>query len=70
MGKSCILLRFTKEEFKGDYNVTIGVDFANKTIKLDQDTTVKLQIWDTVIIEILLFFLSFSGWTRSFWFNH
>jgi len=48
VGKSCILLRFTKEEFKNDYSVTIGVDFANKTIQIDQDTTVKLQIWDTV----------------------
>ena len=48
VGKSCIMLRYTRDEFKDDYTVTIGVDFAVKEVHIDNDTVVKLQIWDTV----------------------
>ena len=37
-----------KGEFSGQYNVTVGVEFASKSIKVDGGTEVKLQIWDTV----------------------
>lgn len=47
VGKSCIMLRYTRDEFKDDYTVTIGVDFAVKEVNIDNDTRVKLQIWDT-----------------------
>jgi small GTP-binding protein len=46
VGKSCILLRATKDEFKDDHDVTIGVEFGSFTIKID-GKIVKLQIWDT-----------------------
>jgi len=47
-GKSSILLKYTTNEFKRDYNVTIGVEFGSKFIQLDPDTRIKLQVWDTV----------------------
>ena len=48
VGKTCILNQYTHKEFKPDYNVTIGVEFSSKTVQLDENTKVKLQIWDTV----------------------
>lgn len=47
VGKSCLLNRFTKDEFKEGYNATLGVEFYSKLITIDDDTTLKLQIWDT-----------------------
>lgn len=49
VGKSCILSKYTKNDYKLDYNVTIGVEFSSKNIQID-DNQVKLQIWDTVFI--------------------
>ncbi len=54
VGKSSILLKYTTNEFKRDYNVTIGVEFGSKYIQLDADTRIKLQVWDTVSNENLL----------------
>ena len=42
VGKSSILLNFTKDEFRPDYTVTLGVEFNSKSIKIDDETTVKL----------------------------
>lgn len=47
VGKSCLLQRYTKDEFGSEYNVTIGVEFSSKTIDVDENTKIKLQIWDT-----------------------
>ncbi len=47
VGKSCLLLQFTDKRFQPVYDLTIGVEFGARTIKLD-DKTIKLQIWDTV----------------------
>ncbi|GMM41293.1 hypothetical protein FOG51_02175 [Hanseniaspora uvarum] len=47
VGKSCLLLRFADNSYNSDYISTIGVDFKIKTLKLDNDKIVKLQIWDT-----------------------
>ena len=59
VGKSCILSKYTKNEYKVDYNVTIGVEFSSKHIKIN-DTSVKLQIWDTVLsIHFHLFLVKF-----------
>ncbi len=44
VGKSCILVRFTDNEFSDSYISTIGVDFRIKTFELD-DKVIKLQIW-------------------------
>ena len=46
VGKSSILLNFTKNIFTDSFISTIGVDFKVKTISIE-DKIVKLQIWDT-----------------------
>jgi len=46
VGKSSIISRFVDNKFKGDYEPSIGVDFASKSIKY-KDRIIKLQIWDT-----------------------
>jgi small GTP-binding protein len=46
VGKSNLLTRFTRDEFKTDSKSTIGVEFATQTIQVDKKT-IKAQIWDT-----------------------
>lgn len=46
VGKSNLLLRFTKNDFQTESKSTIGVEFATRTLKIE-DKTVKAQIWDT-----------------------
>jgi Ras-related protein Rab-8A len=46
VGKSCLLLRFSGDEFNSSFITTIGIDFKIKTIELE-GKTIKLQIWDT-----------------------
>ncbi len=46
VGKSCILHRAVANEFKDEYEVTIGAEFSSLIIKI-QGKTVKLQVWDT-----------------------
>ena len=46
VGKSCLLLRFSDDNFSENYMATMGVDFRFKSIKID-NKTVKLQILDT-----------------------
>ena len=46
VGKSCLLLRATRDIFKEEHDVTIGVEFGSFSIKVE-DTAVKIQIWDT-----------------------
>lgn len=46
VGKSNILLRFVKQEFRVNHITTIGVDFRVKTVKVE-DVKIKMQIWDT-----------------------
>ncbi|KAM6925695.1 ras and EF-hand domain-containing protein [Lycodopsis pacificus] len=45
-GKSSFLLRLTLNEFKGDIQTTLGVDFQIKRMLVDGEKT-SLQIWDT-----------------------
>lgn len=45
-GKSNLLGRFTRDEFLQDTKSTIGVEFATKSLQLD-NKLVKVQIWDT-----------------------
>lgn len=45
-GKSSFLLRLTLNEFKGDIQTTLGVDFQTKRMLVDGQKT-SLQIWDT-----------------------
>lgn len=46
VGKSNLLSRFSKDEFRLDSKPTIGVEFAYRNIKVG-DKFVKAQIWDT-----------------------
>nr|XP_046249036.1 ras and EF-hand domain-containing protein isoform X3 [Scatophagus argus] len=45
-GKSSFLLRLTLNEFRGDIQTTLGVDFQMKRMLVDGERT-NLQIWDT-----------------------
>ena len=62
VGKSCFLLQFTEGNFKEDHNVTIGVEYGAKILKVSTKY-IKLQIWDTAGQE------SFRAITRSFYRN-
>lgn len=42
-------MQATKQLFKKDHVLTIGVEFGSKLISLD-DKIYRIQIWDTVII--------------------
>merc|ERR1712193_177772 len=46
VGKSNLLTRFTRDEFKQGSKSTIGVEFATQTIQVDKKN-IKAQIWDT-----------------------
>ncbi|OIW20577.1 hypothetical protein TanjilG_15382 [Lupinus angustifolius] len=46
VGKSNLLSRFTRNEFSSETRSTIGVEFATRTIQID-DKVIKAQIWDT-----------------------
>ena len=46
VGKSNLLMRFTRNEFNMESKSTIGVEFANRTLQIE-GKTVKAQIWDT-----------------------
>lgn len=50
VGKSNLLLRYSKDEFKIDMRSTIGVEFQSKFLKID-NVNVKAQIWDTAGME-------------------
>ncbi|XP_060933069.1 ras and EF-hand domain-containing protein [Limanda limanda] len=45
-GKSSFMLRLTLNEFRGDMQTTLGVDFQIKRMLVDGEKT-SLQIWDT-----------------------
>tara|TARA_Y100000389_G_C17470196_1_gene529719 strand:+ start:1407 stop:2084 length:678 start_codon:yes stop_codon:yes gene_type:complete len=59
-GKSCITKRFTSDIFTEQHDITIGVEFDTKTIKIG-DKIIKLQIWDTAGQE------TFRSITRSYY---
>lgn len=60
VGKSCLLLRFSEDKFNENHDVTIGVEFGTRSLKVDNQI-IKLQIWDTAGQE------SFRSITRSFY---
>ena len=47
VGKSNILLKYTKDQFSEGWNTTIGVEHATKIVHTEQGSRIKLQIWDT-----------------------
>ena len=47
VGKSNLLMRYTRGDFNIESKTTIGVEFATKGVTLKAGGTVKAQIWDT-----------------------
>ena len=47
VGKSCLLLRYCQEAFQELHLATIGLDFRLKTITLENNRVLKIQIWDS-----------------------
>ena len=46
MGKSCLVVRFVRDEFFEFQEPTIGAAFLTQTVSVE-DATVKFEIWDT-----------------------
>lgn len=46
VGKTALIQRYTKGHFNPNYKLTIGVDFAVKTLTWDSKTKIHLQLWD------------------------
>ena len=46
VGKSSILLKYTKNEFNSNINNTVGIDNINKEIIIENEPII-LQLWDT-----------------------
>ena len=46
VGKTSLIMRYTKNIFTEDYFNSIGVDFKSKDLYIE-DKKIKLQIWDT-----------------------
>jgi Ras-related protein Rab-2A len=62
VGKSCLLLQFTDKRFNPEHDLTIGVEFGTKLVKINNES-IKLQIWDTAGQE------TFRSITRSYYKN-
>ena len=65
VGKSNLLSRFTRNEFNLESKSTIGVEFATRSIQVD-NKTIKAQIWDTginslsfIVFESMCYRISF-----------
>jgi len=50
VGKTSIMNRFITDQFSEEYDSTIGVDFATKTIEY-KENSLKLQMWDSAGLE-------------------
>ena len=48
VGKSNILLRYTRGEFSQEWQTTLGVEYASKIVTTKTGTRINLQIWDTM----------------------
>ena len=47
VGKSQLLLRFTRNEFQLESRSTIGVEFATRNLRVARTKVVKVQMWDS-----------------------
>ena len=62
VGKSNLLLRYAHGQFKEEYQLTIGVEFGAKNIKIN-NKVFRIQIWDTAGQE------NFRSITRAYYKN-
>ena len=62
MSKSNILLKYAHNQFKPEYQFTIGVEFGAKNIKI-QNKIYRIQNWDTAGHE------NFRSITRAYYKN-
>ncbi|XP_065159307.1 ras-related protein Rab-32B-like [Atheta coriaria] len=46
VGKTSIVKRYAEDTFSPSYKITIGADFALRTIEWNKDTRINLQLWD------------------------
>jgi len=60
-GKSTFIQRFVFDKFVPCYKPTIGVDFMTKSIHFEENTIVRLQLWDIAGQE------RFGGMTRVYY---
>ncbi len=54
VGKTSLAIRYTQNRFSSSYLPTLGVDFYSKMIQHDEDTTLRLVLFDTVGQEKLV----------------
>ena len=47
VGKSALITRFAEDTFNTSFLSTIGIDFKIRHLRVDDDTVVKLNVWDT-----------------------
>eukprot|EP01155_Anaeramoeba_flamelloides_P045432 Anaeramoba_flamelloidesc39002_g1_i4.p1 GENE.c39002_g1_i4~~c39002_g1_i4.p1 ORF type:complete len:137 (-),score=9.31 c39002_g1_i4:36-446(-) len=64
VGKTCLLLRFSKNNFKSETVYTIGVHFMDRTMEVSGQL-VKIQGWDTAG-QVMNFFFSFLSRNRFY----
>ena len=71
VGKSCLIQRFSKNEFSLNHLPTIAIDFKLKLLPI-KDSKLKMQIWDTAGQERFntLTTSFFKGGLKRFGRNH
>lgn len=46
VGKTSLVYQFVNKKFKGDYTLTVGVDFLSKNIEYEPEKHAMLSLWD------------------------
>ncbi|KAH8835657.1 GTP-binding protein RAB5 [Flagelloscypha sp. PMI_526] len=67
VGKSSLVLRFVKDQFDDYRESTIGAAFLTQTVTLDDQTTVKFEIWHVLGFFCMAFLTVLQGhcWSRA-----
>ncbi len=45
-GKSSLIQRYTRDAFSENYAVTVGSDFSRKQLQWDEETSIRVNLWD------------------------